>query len=308
MAAVTHKTRRDSTQAPGPRRHGRREPGLCGQTTERFVRTAARPCRAPAPARLAFTLLELLVVVSIIALLMSMLLPGMQIVRDRARTARCAANLRQLGVAFHLYACDYSGRAMPLAYFQQWPITYWYGRECDEAGVDPTQGFVWPYLQNDLKDVGILECAAQPIGTFDRLQGTWRSITSTYGYNGYFLAPASTPGWAARIGRRPWQILDTMSQPQNVIVFGDTMIDWNGQLKNCALVDPPMLYQGNGAWTVNPRPTTCFRHSWEANLAFADGHVSVKPPGDGLIQSFEFRLGSVGRDNDPHYVPDWMDW
>lgn len=258
--------------------------------------------------RRAFTLLELLVVIAVILLLLGLLLPSLERARAQARRVKCGTNLRQLGIAFQMYAGDYSGKAMPLASFQQWPITYWYGRECNAEGADAAQGYVWPYLTSELKERGVLECASQPLGTYDRLQGCWATITTTYGYNGYFLAPASTPGWAAQIDYRPWQQLDTLPQPQNVAVFADTMIDWNGMLKNCALLDPPLLYQTSGQWTVNTHPTTCFRHDWLANVVFADGHVESKPPGEGWIQSSEFRLGSIGPGNDPHYIPDWREW
>jgi prepilin-type N-terminal cleavage/methylation domain-containing protein len=56
--------------------------------------------------RKSFTLIELLVVVAIIAVLVSILLPGLNKAREAARRTRCMANQRQIGMAFHSYAQD----------------------------------------------------------------------------------------------------------------------------------------------------------------------------------------------------------
>ncbi len=253
----------------------------------------------------AFSLVELLVTIAIIAVLLSILLPAIGRTRDQAHAVVCAAHLSQLGHAFHMYAAEYRGRAMPLAYDETWPPVYWWGTN-GAAGVDHTQGFVWPYLQSDLKRGGPFECPAQPWGSYHP-QGAAEQVTSTYGYNGYYLCPPHSTR-SRDIGRQPWKNLDCLSLPQRLFTFADTLIDMSDGLpQNNALLDPPFLYSGR-RWIRNESPTTAFRHLGRANALSADGHVQGYGTDPGQPPVARFGIGSVGDENAPHYVPDWRDW
>ena len=98
------------------------------------LRPARRPCTR------AFTLAELLVVIGIIVLLIALLLPALTRARENARRIACASNLRQLALAFIMYANDnrerYPAPAASGMAFKAEDWIYWQtGRDLRESAV-----------------------------------------------------------------------------------------------------------------------------------------------------------------------------
>lgn len=265
-----------------------------------------------------FTLIELLVVMAIVAILLSLLVGALGGARETARGAICISNVRALGLGWQAYAGDFDGRAMPLAYTEREDIgrgdsIYWWGTTGSVSGfVDHNKGFISPYLDSTLSDGSVYECPNQPWGTY-RAQGGARSITSTYGYNGYYLTPEKTPGWSSAIGHRPWRRIGDIIEPSRLLVFADTLLGGEPPSNN-ALLDPPEIFRGEGRWRENRAPTTCFRHAKRAGGAGAaagvraDGSAALHVSEPVWIVDEEHAIGSITRENGPWYVPDWRDW
>lgn len=134
-------------------------------------------CRNSRPAvgivRSAFTLIELLLVIAIIALLISIILPALGQARETSLATVCTSNCGQFGKAANLYANDYKDQVWPK--FDWAPIPY---QVQGLTGVQQGSGQLYKYVDNVAK---IAEC---PKNKRRNLQGTVNTaIDPQFGYD-----------------------------------------------------------------------------------------------------------------------------
>src|SRR5262245_48751100 len=85
----------------------------------------------------AFTLIELLVVIAIIAILAAMLMPALFRAKAKAQGIQCLSNLKQLGLAWHLYALDNKERLPTSGYTRPLEPTAWVDGWLDFSASNP---------------------------------------------------------------------------------------------------------------------------------------------------------------------------
>jgi prepilin-type N-terminal cleavage/methylation domain-containing protein/prepilin-type processing-associated H-X9-DG protein len=250
----------------------------------------------------AFTLVELLIVLTIITLLVGLLTPALAAAWRVAQDVKCRANLRTIGRAALNYAALYRGAFPPLCASKSDLEQYWWGVDADPP--DFSSGTITPFLGLETGQEGsVFECPLQPGGSYVP-EGGLTGPSTTYGYNGYYLCLAATPGWCCTASH-PWQTTATVSNPASVFMFGDTLmvgLMGRGVVSNNCLLDPPWTFNGH-SWSLNRSTTVCFRHDGHANFCFVDGHVDGLEPTT-LLNAANM-IGYVGTSNAPYYVPDY---
>jgi prepilin-type N-terminal cleavage/methylation domain-containing protein/prepilin-type processing-associated H-X9-DG protein len=108
-----------------------------------------------------FTLIELLVVIAVVAVLIAILIPAASVARERGQRAVCQSNLRQLTLAWTLYADEHNGRLASGAAFglrgggpgrnrlNGWVgDAFWHPKTRAALERNPNKGALWPYIRN----------------------------------------------------------------------------------------------------------------------------------------------------------------
>jgi prepilin-type N-terminal cleavage/methylation domain-containing protein len=225
--------------------------------------------RSPSGGWSAFTLIELLVVIGIIAVLAALLLPMLGRARESARTIECMNNMRQLQLAWQLYADDHQGRLVPNG---AGPTSgkvpdnpSWVGGWLDLSPnnpnnvntrflVDPTYlygGMLGPYAHNP----AIFRCPSDQSRV--QMGNHWVYRARSFALNDFMNTPP-----AQILAQRVFRQTDQIKNPVRIYSFIDVSEDAISDGAFYAAPNPE--FQGwdtPGGW-----------HLKSGNLMFADGH------------------------------------
>jgi len=140
--------------------------------------------------RSAFTLVELLVVISIIALLVSILLPALGKAREQARVVYCAANLRQFGFGMYLYAEDHNGYTVPNYILNSQYLPYII--RDNNSDVPENIGHLYELNYLNVPDLYYCPSSSRPLQKFNTVRNPWwelhTSILPSYHtYSSYYF-------------------------------------------------------------------------------------------------------------------------
>ncbi len=227
-----------------------------------------------------FTLVELLVVISIISMMMSILLPSLTKAREAGRRVDCFSNMRQLMFAWNFYSMDNEDKVPS-------PDTFWNDSQIDHFWV--ADGPPWPS-----NDVGNTEQAVEDGVLWPYTQGTL-GLYECKADKSTFLRDYSISGTIDGS-------LDNIKSPSRRMVFVDASNCWkwihNAYFPINCRPKPPEWYP----WCCPPGPQQITaRHSGGCNMSFADFHCEYFRWKDPRTVKFANReiSASEASDNNP---------
>jgi prepilin-type N-terminal cleavage/methylation domain-containing protein len=235
-----------------------------------------------------FTLVELLVVVSIIALLAGMLLPALGKAKGQARRANELNSAKQLMVSWQLYADEHQGRVIP-GYRYGYPAQDFQGREVTHPINARYPWRLAPYLGNSFKVIYANENRAL-LERFESMEdkavGVYAaSVFPSLGINSVFVGgddlELPPDGKAVdRFGHFCVLKDSATLRPSELMVFASARGPFEGKIvQGFYVVKPPFLMARRWAvdWNAEDGPEAWGhvhpRHSQRTIAAAVDGHV-----------------------------------
>ncbi len=232
----------------------------------------------------AFTLVELLVVIGIIAVLISILLPSLRKARDTALAVTCMSNLREWGNYCAMYVADSKGKFPQGDWNMSYPLNGYWPQAWKKYFKDHKQILLCPVApeRKDASWVNDTTSVVRHGRTFYAWTaeegGFWEeNYTGSYGWNGWVATPTQkdTEGWwwSQNVGRTAWKRMQ-FRNGNNIPVLADAAW-WN----NCPLPNnapPPARDMIESATAAMPF-FVLDRHKGAINVLFMDW--SVRPVG-----------------------------
>ncbi len=236
----------------------------------------SRPNRARRQrGRLAFTLVELLVVIGVIAVLIGLMLPALKVAREMSRGVVCLSNLRQFAQAATAYTLNYSGYFPPSDYTGE-DATSFYGYKWDftlkQDKATSVRSIIPGLLWANRGDGKVHQCPS-----FSGRSNTLMDPYTGYNYNYSFIGK----GTAGTVFHPPARLVQVRS-PAQTAIFGDGQYA-TGANKHMRSPLPSAF----DTFTGRAAGTQGFRHRKRTNVAFVDGHA------DALGDRFDPGLGAA---------------
>lgn len=257
-------------------------------------------CKTRSIARSAFTVIELLVVISIIGLLFAILIPSLRGARNRAKDLECLTNLRLLGQGWQLYAADNRSLAVPA----RLPPLFDGGEDNERNYYEISTGMKYRPRWPALMQVYVGEFALRKPKTSRSRQdyssevyvcpdvSSWDDErNAAYGYNYQFLGSHRRSDETERVRNLPVFVSKIRATADTLLIadslgtaaafpkrersgYSNGGDDPTAKGNSGWLIDPPKLERTSSrAATYTARSAPHERHNGRAHVVFVDGHV-----------------------------------